>query len=56
MGDLTDEEKQKLEEMIDTWDNVHRAIKFLNAIGTAIKWLIGIGASVAIIYSSLHGK
>jgi len=54
MPDLNDDQKQKLEEMLETWDNVHRAIRVLNLIGSILKWLIGIGASVAVIWTALH--
>lgn len=53
--DLTDEQKAKLIEMIDTWDKADGAIRFLTILGTAIKWILGIGASVALIWSTLHG-
>lgn len=56
MPDLNDDQKQKLEEMLETWDNVHRAIKALNFIGGMLKWIIGIGASLAMIWGVLHGQ
>lgn len=56
MSDLTDDEKEKLKEMLETWDNAQRAIKALNFLGTALKWIVGLGASVAIIWGSLHGQ
>jgi hypothetical protein len=55
MGDLSEDEKRKLDEMIETWDDVHRAIQFLKATGRVVKWLIGLGASIAIIYSCVMG-
>ncbi len=53
--ELTPEQKEKLVEMIDTWDKAGGAIRFLTILGTIIKWLLGIGSAVAIIWSSVHG-
>lgn len=52
---LTEEEKEKLKEMLDTWEAAHRTIRFLSGTGRALKWLLGLLAPVAIIWSALHG-
>lgn len=54
--ELTPEQKEKLIEMIDTWDKAGGAIRFLTILGTVIKWCLGIGSAVAIIWSSIHGS
>ena len=53
--ELTDEQKEKLVEMLDTWDTAHRSIRFINFLGRAIKWALGIGSAIAIIWSAVHG-
>jgi hypothetical protein len=53
--ELTTEQKEKLMEMIDTWDTAHRAIMFINFVGRTLKWVLGIGSAIAIIWSALHG-
>lgn len=54
-SDLNDEQKARLLEMLDTWDDVHRAIKFLKFLGHAMGWMLGLGASFAIIWGATHG-
>lgn len=53
--ELTTEQKEKLMEMIGTWDTAHRAIRFINFLGRTIKWVLGIGSAIAIIWSAVHG-
>lgn len=53
--ELTAEQKEKLAEMLDTWDTAHRAIRFINFLGHSIKWILGAGSAIAIIWSVLHG-
>lgn len=56
MPDLNEHELEKLKDMIETWDKVALAIKFLSGLGTAIKWLIGLAGSVALIWAAFHGQ
>jgi len=53
--ELTTEQKEKLMEMIDTWDTARRAILFINFVGRTLKWVLGIGSAIAIIWSAVHG-
>lgn len=55
MPELDEDQKRKLAEIIDTWDTASKAIRFLNAVGTLIKWILGIGSAIAIIWSVWHG-
>lgn len=55
MSDLNDEEREKLKEMMDTWEHARIAIKFLYGLGTLLKWIIGLLGGVALIWSVLHG-
>ena len=50
--DLTDEQREKLREMIDTWDTAHRAIKLINFLGRVIRWGLGVGSAIAIIWGT----
>lgn len=52
---ISDDDKEKLREMIDTWETAHRAIKFLCAMGSILKWTLGVLAPIAIIVSVIHG-
>ncbi|MBV8656635.1 MAG: hypothetical protein JO142_02310 [Burkholderiales bacterium] len=54
-NDLNDEQKEKLLVMLETWDDAHRAIKFLKFLGRAAGWILGLGASVAVIWAAAHG-
>ncbi|TDR82218.1 hypothetical protein [Paludibacterium purpuratum] len=56
MSDLTEEQKRKLEEMLDTWDSAHRAIRMLNFMGRMLKWGVGLAAGLAMIWGVFHGK
>jgi hypothetical protein len=56
MGDLSEEEKRKLEEMISTWDDIHRAARFLSWIGKKLGWIVSIAGGFALCWSAWHGK
>ncbi|TDR79986.1 hypothetical protein [Paludibacterium purpuratum] len=56
MTELTEEQKRRLEEILDTWDSAHRAIRMLNFIGRVLKWIVGLAASLAMLWGALHGK
>lgn len=53
--ELTPEDIEKLGEILSTWDTSVRAVKFINVLGHIIKWFLGIGSALAIIYSVFHG-
>ena len=53
--DMTDEDKEKLREMIETWESAHRAIKFLCAVGNILKWTLGFLAPLTVVWAAIHG-
>jgi len=55
MSDLSDDQKVKLQEMLDTWEQARMAIRFLTIIGTVLKWIGGLCASLALLWSMWHG-
>ncbi|MEI7954414.1 MAG: hypothetical protein WCJ66_04525 [Verrucomicrobiota bacterium] len=54
--ELTVEQKEKLMEILETWDSAHRAIRVINCLGRVIRWLLGIGSAVAIIWGVWNGS
>jgi len=53
--DLTDEDRQKLRDMLNYWEQYRLAIKFLLILGKILKWGAGMAAAAAVIWSALHG-
>jgi len=53
--DLTDEDRQKLRDMLEYWEQYRLAIKFLLFMGKILKWGTSIAAAGAVIWSAFHG-
>lgn len=56
MDELTDEEKEQLREMLDTWESAKIGIKAMSILGNAIKWIAGIIIAVAAAIAVFHGN
>jgi len=56
MNDLTDEEKERLRVMLDTWEQVQTGIKVVSAVGSVVKWLSAIVVSVAAAWTVWYHK
>lgn len=54
MEQLTDEERKKLREMIDTWDSAQTGVRIVVGIGTVVKWIAGFIAAAAVIWAAIH--
>lgn len=56
MEQLTDDERAKLREMIDTWDSAQTGVRIVVGIGTVVKWIAGVIAAAAVVWAALrHG-
>jgi len=53
--DLTDEDRQKLRDMLNYWEQYRLAIKFLLLLGRILKWGASLAAAGAVIWSAFHG-
>ena len=51
MEQLTDADRAKLREMIDTWDQAQAGVRVVVTIGTVVKWLAGLVAAAATLYA-----
>lgn len=55
MDNLNEEDVKKLREMLDTWNDAQAGIRVVVALGTAIKWIAGVSAAIAVIWAVFHG-
>lgn len=56
MDDLSDDERDKLREMIKTWDDASAGVRVVVAIGNIVKWTAAVAAAVGILWALLHDK
>ncbi len=56
MEQLTDAERAKLREMIDTWDQAQAGVRVVVTIGTVVKWIAGLVAAAAALYAAWSHK
>jgi hypothetical protein len=55
MAPMTDDErKQKIDQMLEDWDSVHRSILFFVRIGNILGWIGSVGAGIAIFLHFFH--
>ena len=52
---LNEEEEVKLKQLLEAWDDTHRAIKFFKFVGKVLAWTIGLGAGIATMWSAYKG-
>ena len=52
---LNEEEELKLKQVLEAWEDTHRAIKFFKFVGKALVWIVGLGAGVATIWGVYRG-
>ena len=56
MGDLNEQEMQKLREMIESWDSAQVGIQAFRVIGDLIKWLAAVLAAISVLLAAWHMK
>lgn len=56
MEQLTDAERVKLREMIDTWDQAQAGVRVVVTIGTVVKWIAGLVAAAVALYAAWSHK
>ena len=54
MVDLNETEREKLREMIESWDSAQVGISFFRVAGEIIKWLAAVLAAIAVLWAALH--
>ncbi len=52
---LTEDEREKLREIIKSWDSAQLGISTFRAIGNFIKWLAAVLAAGAILWAVMTG-
>lgn len=54
MEQLTDDDRKKLREIIDTWDSAQTGVRIVVGIGTLVKWIAGVIAAAAVVWAAFH--
>ncbi len=49
MTEFTEEEKEKLRDLIESWDNVRVGVRAISILGNTIKWVAGIAVAITAI-------
>lgn len=52
---LSKDEEVKLRELLESWEDTQRALRFFKFVGKVLAWTIAIGAGVATMWSAFKG-
>lgn len=55
MGEITEEQKERLLRLAEIADTLEAGLRMMQILGTIVKWVVGLGSSVAIIWGAIHG-
>jgi len=55
VGEITEEQKERLLRLAEIADTLEAGLRMMQILGTIVKWVVGLGSSVAIIWGAIHG-
>ena len=54
MTDLTEDEREKVRDLLESWDNVRVGIHVLSVVGNVVKWVSGVAIAAVLLWTVVH--
>ena len=56
MDQLTDEERAKIREIVESWESAQAGVRVVIGIGNVVKWLAAVATGIGVLWAVFHDK